>query len=115
MRWFAILSLLFSGCTSAVMVNRRGDSVSQYAPTNEKLNHGGMIKYLNQGYKGIIKKRRENSYKQMYQSCNGPYRITSEGQRAEGGSALIVPGPLSGVVYESSQWWYIAFECEPNS
>ncbi len=96
------------GC-SATMVSTHGNSTSKYAPSNEKDHSGGLIKYLNQGGSSVIKSRRDDAYKKMYEYCGGNYKITSEGPRDEGGSAMPV-GNM--VVYDNDQYWYIGFECQ---
>lgn len=99
-----LLTLCLSAC-SATMVNSPGGSPSAYAPTNEAA-RPGMVKYLNQGWNSVIASRRENAYRQMYGACRGPYQITSEGPRAEGGT--VIQG-----AYVESQYWYIQFACGP--
>jgi hypothetical protein len=66
------------------MVNPAGSSGSRYAPVNEQA-RAGLVKYLTDGASFVVNKRRESAYKQMYESCGGPYRIVAEGQRVEGG------------------------------
>lgn len=105
----AILCFVLSGC-GASMVSTRGDSKSAYAPTNEKDARIGTVKYLNEGFAGAKKKRREAAYRKASQYCKGPYKINSEGPNSEGGAA-ISPSPW-GAVYSSSQYWYINFQCE---
>jgi hypothetical protein len=105
---FVISMMLLTGCTAS-MVSTRGGSNSSYAPTNENQRPGGLIKYLNQGASSVIKSRRENAYKQMFEYCSGNYRIIREGQEQEGGAAI----PVGGMVaYEPTRYWYLDFECE---
>lgn len=101
--------LLLSSC-GAQMVTTRGFSKSEFAPTNETSMKGGSIKYLAQGADFVIRARREDSYKQMFETCNGPYEITSESTKSYGGSAITIGGGNS--VYESDSWVHIDFVCE---
>lgn len=71
------------GCT-AQMINPAGSSGSSYAPLNDR-DRPGLVKYLTDGAGFIVSQRRESAYKQMFESCGGPYRIIAEGQRVEGG------------------------------
>ncbi len=113
----AILVILtasfLSGCTAS-MVNTVGNSTSQYAPTNERDLRGGTVKYLNQGATSIIKRRRENAYKQMFTYCGGPYRIATESSQDNGGVSVVSPGPgnLNTAYGLPQQYWYIDFQCE---
>lgn len=75
------LLVLGAGC-SAQMVKSAAVSASPYAPLNEQ--RTGTIRYLNDGAEFVVKKRREDAYKRMFESCAGPYRITAEGDRADG-------------------------------
>ncbi len=102
----AIASFL-TGCV-ATMVNAPGDSGSPHAPVNEQ-SRGGTLKYLNQGADFVIKDRRADAYKQMYQSCKGKYRIDSEGPKAEGGYATKISD--SAVAWGETSYWYIQFSC----
>jgi hypothetical protein len=127
---------LLAGCT-AQMVKAVGDGTSPYAPTNER-SQGGVIKYLSDGASFIVKRRRESAYKQMYESCDGPYRIVTEGQHVEGsvvtGSATAsgsttastwgrttqVDGKGSADAISTSadvHYWYIQYACgaKPDS
>src|SRR5687767_7063461 len=81
-----LISVVAIGCT-AQMVSPAGATGSVYAPTNDS-QRPGLIKYLTDGASAVVKKRRENAYKQMFNSCGGPYRIISEGQRVEGGVVI---------------------------
>lgn len=103
----AVVVCLLSGCT-AKMVSRPGSiSASQYAPVNEGA-RSGVIKYLNQGAESIVKKRRADAYRQMYEACGGTYRIDAEGPRAEGGAAVPIG---EAAVIATTEYWYIQFSC----
>lgn len=105
----SILLVAMTSCATATMVsNPGGASNSPYAPTNEA-SRGGVVKYLNQGADFVIKGRRDDSYKQMFDACHGKYKIDAEGQKAEGGVVQAVPGML---MTSDFQYWYIQFSCE---
>jgi hypothetical protein len=70
-----VLAMALSGCiTSAQMYETRGRS--QYAPENER--PGGRVQYRLNGPGALVQARREDAYKQMYEHCDGRYRIVSE-------------------------------------
>lgn len=125
-----LISVATTGCT-AQMVNPAGATGSRYAPTNDS-QRPGLIKYLVDGASFVVKKRRENAYKQMFQSCRGPYRIVAEGQRVEGGVVLsntvasgsatartsgqkteVTAEGKSSTITSASEahYWYIQYEC----
>ena len=111
-----IIAVAMSGC-GAQMVSTRGNASSKYAPINEKDANGGVIKYLNDGAAFVVQQRRDDAYKQMYNYCNGKYKIVKEGPQAEGGYAYTQSGqtenPFNAVTtFGTSQYWYIWFECE---
>ena len=87
MRRLPIVLALASLACSAQMVRPAGESTSKYAPVNER-SQPGVVKYLNDGASFVIKRRRESAYKQMFETCHGPYRIVAEGQRVEGGVVM---------------------------
>jgi len=104
------VSLLFicAACTAQMVNAPGGMSDSPYAPVNEA-SRSGVIKYLNGGADAVIKSRREDAYKKMYDACNGKYRIDAEGPREEGGVVMGI-SPSSSV-YANSEYWYIQFSC----
>ncbi|MGE4131886.1 MAG: hypothetical protein AB7F86_09620 [Bdellovibrionales bacterium] len=108
MRFFVMTMILSSiSCATSTMVNSPNQSPSKFAPVNEAT-RAGTVKYLNQGASFVVKARREHAYEQMFKSCNGKYKIVSEGPRAEGGIAM----PMgSGTYYDQTEYWYISFEC----
>ena len=75
----AALALL-CGCSAKMVSNPGSVAPAKYAPVNEA-SRGGTIKYRNQGFGSIRRKRREDAYKQMSQSCGGAYQIDAEGPR----------------------------------
>lgn len=103
----SIVSLVITSCTTAEIVHPVGGSASAYAPSNET-QRPGMVKYLNQGVDFVIKSRREDAYKKMYESCGGSYKIVNEGPQAEGGAMVPVGNTY---FYSQSNYWYISFQC----
>jgi hypothetical protein len=75
-----LAAIALSGCATASMVETRGES--QYGPTNET--RGGRVKYVQNGAEFIVKARREDAYKRMWDQCGGKYRILSEQDVAAG-------------------------------
>jgi hypothetical protein len=126
----ALGALLTVGC-GAQMVRSASNSNSRYAPVNEK-ERGGVIKYVSDGASFIVNRRRDDAYKQMYQSCNGAYRVVAEGQRAEG-SVVFASGTTDATATgttagrttevsgrstseasaysEETHYWYIQYTC----
>jgi hypothetical protein len=126
----ALGALLTVGC-GAQMVRSASNSNSRYAPVNEK-ERGGVIKYVSDAASFIVNRGRDDAYKQMYQSCNGAYRIVAEGQRAEG-SVVFASGSTNAMVTgtttgrttavggqstneasaysEETHYWYIQYAC----
>lgn len=105
---FLALPLATSAC-HAHMVSAPGGH-SQYGPVNGA-SRGGVIKYRNTGISPVIRHRRENAYRQMYNACGGRYRIDTEGPRSEGGR--VYSDALGGVTVQSAEYWYIQFSCVP--
>jgi hypothetical protein len=98
------LSLALSGCAAQMM---QSSGESQYAPMNER--NGGQVRYLAAGIPPVQRSRREDAYKQMYERCNGRYRIISENSESAG--AIVHPVGGAAMVQQGS-WRYIDFECE---
>jgi hypothetical protein len=105
------MALLLTGC-AAEMVNFRNPS-SQYAPLNET--RGGTIKYQLNDVSENITMMREDAYKQMYQACEGPYKIVREyeGNRETVGSVIPV-GSIALVNSGRIPYQFIEFECEDS-
>jgi len=70
----------------------------------------GVVKYLNQGADAAVQARRDDAYRQMYDSCWGFYEIVAEGPRSEGGTAAAIGGT---VFFDDNNYWYIHFKCVP--
>ncbi len=87
---------------------------SQYAPMNER--NGGQVRYLAAGIPPVQKARREDAYKQMFEKCDGRYRIVSESSESAGsittGQAHAYGNNAYGsAVTVNGSWRYIDFEC----
>lgn len=101
---FSALFLL-NGCASAEWVNKK--VVSEFGPLNDS-SKSGSIRYLNQGYSGIITARREDAYLKMYEYCNKKYKIINEQEQYDGAAAA----PVFGIWASSPiKYWVINFEC----
>jgi hypothetical protein len=108
MRWlFPVVAVTAFGC-SAQMVNRPIDADSSpYAPTSQPKQRLE-IKYLADGADFVLEARRKDAYRQMYETCAGPYRIVEE-HVAEDGA---IGGVVGGVAYANPLHYdFIAFEC----
>jgi hypothetical protein len=108
----AAASVVVLAACSATMVKSAGPSGSAYAPVNEKDSHG-IVSYLNDGAETVRKKRREDAYRKMYESCAGPYRIVTEGEKVEGGSVVKVDPNVTS--FFSFHDWYIEYACQPKA
>lgn len=106
MRPFVLL--LLTAC-SASMVRSAKPDLSPNAPVNES-DRIGVIRYKNSGlFRG---KRREDAYRQMRESCGGPYRIVNESETESGALAIATPaGSSVAIAAKPIRYWYIAYEC----
>lgn len=102
---FSLLCFLsLTACMTAEMVKHPNqDMNSQYAPQNEK--QYGVVKYLNQGADSVIKSRREDALKQMFEACKGKYIIQEENSTFSGRYATFT-------TLNNSEYVYIRFECQ---
>lgn len=101
--------LLLTGCEATIVKAPSTDS--QYAPVNES-ELGGVVKYLNQGAKTVIRKRRESAYRKMWETCNEQYEIVKEGPKSDGGTIFGSTGANSfSLYYGKTEYWYIQFRC----
>jgi hypothetical protein len=90
------------------MMETYGDKVHLFAPRNEKLERGGVIRYLNTGLESWKRSRREDANKQMQHFCAGPYKIIDEGPRSKFGAEMPIGNSVS---FEVDQYTYLSFEC----
>lgn len=105
---YIVLSAFLSGCAASMVSGPGGSDDLEYAPVNEG-QRPGLVKYLNQGADFVIKGRRADAYKQMHDSCNGPYKIDSEGPQSEGQVGVAAASGMFASV--GNQYWYIRFSC----
>lgn len=105
---YTLLFLIFlTGC-AAQMISAPGDT-TEYAPINERT-RVGTIRYLNQGADFVIKERRSDAYKKMYNTCSGRYQIVAEAPTQGGLTTAQNLG--SGVtIFSGTEYWYISFQC----
>ena len=91
-------------CATAKMVKHPNqDLSSQYGPSNE-LSYD-VVKYLNQGADFMIKDRRKNALKQMFEACGGDYIIKEENANFSGRYSTFTS-------LGNSEYIYIRFECK---
>jgi hypothetical protein len=79
-------SAALAGC-GATLIQSAGSNGSPYAPLDDG-RRVGLVKYQIDDGDFFVRRRREDSYKKMYQSCGGPYFIVAEGPRAENGRVV---------------------------
>ena len=99
------MSLIISGCVGTIEKMPGTIENSKYGPTNSSEQYG-VISY----YEAHGKPARENSYKKMYDLCNGSYKILNEDM---GGSGTTVIAPVygGGAIASNSKKVYIKFIC----
>jgi hypothetical protein len=90
------------------MVQSAAPIESPYASVNEGT-RTGVVSYRNDGIGPIRKRRREDAYKQMYKSCNGPYRIVAERPKSDGAEVKTENDGTTRV--SDVQRWYIQYRC----
>ncbi len=73
----AVSIALLSGCSATHVMGPSAGVDSKYSPVNER-ERTGVVRYLNKGADFVIKSRRNDAYKKMYESCNGKYKIVNE-------------------------------------
>jgi len=78
---------------------------SKYGPTNASEQYG-VISY----YEAHGEPARENSYKKMYEICNGSYKILNE-DIGGSGATVITPVYGGGAIASNSKKVYIKFIC----
>jgi hypothetical protein len=104
---------VLAGCGATMVRSARTDS--PYAPTNE--DHGGTVKYLSDGASFVVEGRRKDAYKQMYESCRGPYRIVEEHGASEGSATGVYVAPnatYGSAITAPINYEYITFQCNDD-
>ena len=88
LRRFLVIAVAISsvGC-GATLIQSAGANGSPYAPLDDG-RRTGLVKYQIDDGDYFIRRRREDAYKKMYQSCSGPYLIVAEGPRVENGRVV---------------------------
>lgn len=66
------------GCSTVSMKAPSNRVSSQYAPQNDNRHVDGLVTYLDSTLDSTAQGRREDSYKQMFEQCNGKYVIKRE-------------------------------------
>lgn len=98
--------ILFMGCSSTYVLNPKTNP-KENAPTGYK--PFGVVKYLNGGADYIVKSRREDAFKKMADSCDGKYKIISEGEKVDSTNVAVPVGTMW--VGGSPDYWHITYEC----
>ena len=93
----AALTLVTLGACGATMIQSAGADGSRYAPLDDG-RRMGLVKYQIDDENFFVKRRREDAYKKMYQSCGGPYYIVAEGARIENGRVITTVTETSAAV-----------------
>jgi len=107
-RYFVTLgAVLLCGCSASQVIKPGTTPTSEYAPENERARNG-IVKYVSAGSDSVIKARRENAYKIMYESCGGKYKIVNESLKSEGG---MISAYGSSAFYSDTQYVYIEYQC----
>ncbi len=103
--FYAVATIIISGCVAKMEKMPGGLENSKYAPTNSAEQYG-VISY----YEAHGQSAREDAYKKMYDTCNGSYKIVGE---EIGGSSTtaIVPIAGGGAIASNSAKVYIKFVC----
>ncbi len=88
LRRFLVIAIAIPsvGC-GATLIQSAGANGSPYAPLDDG-RRTGLVKYQIDDGDYFIRRRREDAYKKMYQSCSGPYLIVAEGPRVENGRVV---------------------------
>ena len=101
-------ALVFIGCHATMERLPGAQSNSQYAPVNAQEQYG-LVSYENRGLPSIIKKKRDDAYKQMFEACNGKYKIISESNKNTG--AVFNSDGNGGGYMSTIDKVYIKFMC----
>ena len=99
------MPLIISACVGTIEKMPGSIENSKYSPTNASEQYG-VISY----YEAHGASARENSYKQMYDICNGSYKILNE-DIGGSGTTVITPVYGGGAIASNSKKVYIKFIC----
>jgi hypothetical protein len=102
---------VFIGCHATMERLPGTQSNSQYAPANAKEQHG-LVSYENRGLPSIKEKKRKDAYRQMFEACNGKYKIISESNKNTG--AVFNSNGYGGGYMTTIDKVYIKFMCIDN-
>lgn len=96
LRVIGIIGLLIglTGCGAYQMHSARSEVDTAYLPSNKKTT--GAVQYLEMGASFVIRSRRDDAYRQMYEDCQGPYNLLSDERKVDGGQ----------------HWVYMTYECK---
>lgn len=103
-----VFVFLFSGCSAKVEHLPGSIETSKYAPVNAQEQYG-MVSYRNAGISAVREARRENAYKEMYNTCNGKYKIINESNQNDG--AVFISNNNGGGFMKNTNRIYIKFIC----
>jgi hypothetical protein len=116
----ALLSLLLlfpaSGCAAQMLNSPTGAASSRYAPVRRASQEVGIVKYSADGAAFIVQQRKNDAYKQMYETCSGSYEIVREYLVKDGAAATAIDSPLfnssiTSAVAQPLSSWVIEFKC----
>lgn len=100
-----VSSSLIIGCSAQMLVSPN----EKYGPTDGEKT--GRIRYLAEGASSVINARRNNALKQMYEACNGHYKILED----TSSDKLIASSSYSGLngsgFVGNMEYVYIRFKC----
>jgi hypothetical protein len=99
----AIGAALLAGCHATLVRDPRASGQPGRPSATS-----GVVKYHNDGPESSLVTKRESAFKQMRESCRGPYRIIREGIRDDEGALV----PIGSIDFQShNEFAYIEFEC----
>ena len=107
-----LISQLLSSCSTGsyavkMIKDPRKNHSSKYGPSDGKKDNTGLLCYYNQMFNDS---RRELSYKNMHNACDGSYKIVEEGVKDAGGGTMLISGNMATSSGSYTQYCY-KFEC----
>ena len=106
-RWVPIFLITMMGCSAKMVVQPGGRGTPMYAPMNED-QRPGIIKYSNDGIGSLLRRRREDAYRQMSGACSGRYKILDE---TVGTQDTVSTDKKGDTTLSNSEFVFIKFEC----